>query len=179
MKKLDKIEGKEAHDKISRRYHSIDKMRHQSTADDLLEIYLTSLTSSFDPHTSYMSPSTEESFDIAMRLSLEGIGAKLQYDDGLTKVTELVPGGAADKDGRLKPGDHVLAVGQGREGEMVDVEDMNINEVVKLIRGKAGTVVRLKLKPADEGEPKVVDITRASIELKDSEARGSDRFERA
>jgi carboxyl-terminal processing protease len=104
-------------------------------------------------------------------LSLEGIGAKLQYDDGLTKVTELVPGGAADKDGRLKPGDHVLAVGQGREGEMVDVEDMNINEVVKLIRGKAGTVVRLKVKPADKGEPKVIDITRASIELKDSEAR--------
>lgn len=171
MKKLDKVEGKEARDKIARRYHSIAKMRHQSTSDDLLEIYLTSLTSSYDPHTSYMSPSTEESFDIAMRLSLEGIGAKLKYDDGLTKVTELVPGGAAEKDGRLKPGDHVLAVGQGRTGDMVDVEDMNINEVVKLIRGKAGTVVRLKLKPADEGEPKIVDITRASIELKDSEAR--------
>ncbi len=171
MKKLDKLEGQEARDKISRRYHSIAKMRHQSTGDDLLEIYLTSLTTSYDPHTSYMSPSTEESFDIAMRLSLEGIGAKLQYDDGLTKVTELVPGGAADKDGRLKPGDHVLGVGQGRDGEMVDVEDMNINEVVKLIRGKAGTVVRLKVRPADKGEPKIIDITRASIELKDSEAR--------
>jgi len=173
MKKLDKLEGKEARDKVSRHYHSISKLRHQMTGDDLLEIYLTSLTSSFDPHTSYMSPSTEESFDIAMRLSLEGIGAKLQFDDGFTKVTELVPGGAADKDGRLKPGDRVLAVGQGREGDMVDVVDMNINEVVKLIRGKAGTLVRLKLQPAEAGagEPKTIDITRASIELKDSEAR--------
>ena len=171
MKKLDKIEGQEAHDKVSRHFHSIAKLRHQQTGDDLLEIYLTAMTQSYDPHTDYMSPSTEESFDIAMRLSLEGIGAKLQYDDGNTKITELVPGGAASKDGRLKPGDKIMAVGQGRDGDIVDVGDMNINEVVKLIRGKAGTLVRLKVMPAAGNEPKVIDITRASIELTDSAAR--------
>src|SRR5262249_23484281 len=107
-----------------------------------------------------------------MSLHYDGIGAMLGSDYGTTKITELVPGGAAAKDGRLKAGDLLVGVGQDREGDMVDVADMNNNDIVKLIRGKAGTVVRLKVNPAAGGDPKVIDITRASIELKDSEARG-------
>ena len=92
--------------KISKRYHSFAKRMHQTTADELLERYLTAFTSSFDPHTSYMSASTLENFDINMRLQLEGIGAALKYelDDGCTKVSQLVPGGPAEKDGTTEAG---------------------------------------------------------------------------
>src|SRR5262249_44600104 len=83
----------------------------------------------------------------------------------------LIPGGPAEKDGRLKPEDRIIAVGQGLDGEPVDTADMSLNDVVDLIRGKAGTVVRLKVQPGTRGDPKLIDITRASIALKDEEAR--------
>ncbi len=172
VQKMEKTPPEEAKDKLLRRYRSLAKRWHQMTADELLETYLTSLTSSFDPHTSYMSPGTLENFEIGMRLQLDGIGAQLKGEDGYTTIVELTPGGAADKDGRLKAKDRVVGVGQGGDGEIVDVVDMNLNEVVKLIRGKRGTVVRLKVVPVGETAPRVYDITRAKIELKDAEARG-------
>lgn len=172
VQKMEKTSPEEAKDKLLRRYRSLAKRWHQMTADELLETYLSSLTSSFDPHTSYMSPGTLENFEIGMRLQLDGIGAQLKGEDGYTTIVELTPGGAADKDGRLKSKDRVVGVGQGTEGEIVDVVDMNLNEVVKLIRGKRGTTVRLKVIPVGENVPKVYDITRAKIELKDAEARG-------
>jgi len=172
VQKMEKTPLAEAQDKLRRRYRSFAKRMHQMTADELLEIYLSSLTASFDPHTSFMSPGTLENFEIGMRLQLDGIGAQLKGEDGYTTIVELTPGGAADRDGRLKAKDRVVGVGQGAEGEIVDVVDMNLNEVVKLIRGKRGTVVRLKVIPVGETAPKVYDITRAKIELKDAEARG-------
>ncbi|HTQ38930.1 MAG TPA: carboxy terminal-processing peptidase [Pirellulales bacterium] len=172
-KKADKVADQEAHDKVERRYHSFAKRMHQTTSDELLERYLTALTTSFDPHTDYMSPKTLENFDINMRLQLEGIGAALEFEleEGCTKVSRLIPGGPAEKDGRLKPEDRVIGVGQGTDGEIVDVADLDLNDVVDLIRGKAGTVVRLKVQAATGGTPRIIDITRASIELKDEEAR--------
>jgi carboxyl-terminal processing protease len=167
----DKIEGKAAQEKLSRRYHSFAKRMHQTDSDELLEMYLTALTTSYDPHTTYMSPGSLENFEIQMRLNLEGIGAALQSTDGYTVVSKVIPGGAADKDGRLKPEDKVIGVGQDGEGEIVDVVDMKLNDVVKLIRGKRGTVVRLKVIPASQTDPKTYAITRAQIELVDSEAR--------
>ena len=172
VQKMEKTTPEEAKEKLLRRYRSLAKRWHQMTADELLEIYLSSLTSSFDPHTSYMSPGTLENFEIGMRLQLDGIGAQLKGEDGYTTIMELTPGGAADRDGRLKAKDRVVGVGQGTEGEISDVVDMNLNEVVKLIRGKRGTLVRLKVISAGETAPKVYDITRAKIELKDAEARG-------
>lgn len=172
VQKMEKTSSEEANEKLLRRYRSLAKRWHQMTADELLEIYLSSLTSSFDPHTSYMSPGTLENFEIGMRLQLDGIGAQLKGEDGYTTIMELTPGGAADRDGRLKAKDRVVGVGQGTEGEIADVVDMNLNEVVKLIRGKRGTLVRLKVISAGETAPKVYDITRAKIELKDAEARG-------
>jgi carboxyl-terminal processing protease len=172
VQKMEKTPPEEAKEKLLRRYRSFAKRMHQMTADELLETYLSSLTSSLDPHTSFMSPGTLENFEIGMRLQLDGIGASLKGEDGYTTVAELVPGGAADKDGRLQKKDRVVGVGQGAEGEIVDVVDMNLNEVVKLIRGKRGTIVRLKVIPVGQTVPKILDITRAKIELKDSEARG-------
>jgi carboxyl-terminal processing protease len=172
VQKTEKTSSEEAKDKLLRRYKSFAKRMHQMTADELLETYLTALTSSLDPHTSFMSPGTQENFAIAMRLQLDGIGAQLKSEDGYTTIMELTPGGAADRDGRLKKKDRVVGVGQGQQGEMVEVVDMNLNEVVKLIRGKRGTVVRLKVIPVGETVPKIYEITRDKIDLKDAEARG-------
>lgn len=172
VQRMEKTPPDEAKDKLQRRYRSFAKRMHQMSADELLETFLSSLTSSFDPHTSFMSPDTLKNFEIGMKLELDGIGAQLKGEDGYTTIVELTPGGAADKDGRLKAKDRVVGVGQGNEGEIVDVVDMNLNEVVRLIRGKRGTVVRLKVVPVGDTAPKVYDITRAKIELKDAEARG-------
>jgi carboxyl-terminal processing protease len=158
-------------ERLTRRYHSIAKQMHQTSHDDLLEMFLTSITTSYDPHSTYMSPSTLENFEIQMRLQLDGIGAQLQWQDGYTVVNKIIPGGAADKDKRLKEKDKVVGVGQGTSGEVVDVVDMKLSDVVQLIRGKRGTVVRLEVIPFGKAERKVYDITRAQIELHDSEAR--------
>lgn len=158
-------------ERLHRSYRTIEKRWHQTDADELLELYVSALTTSFDPHTSYMSPDSFENFQIVMSLNLDGIGAQLMSEDGFTKLTSIVPGGAADKDGRLKPGDKILAVGQGEEGPMSDVIDMKLDDVVQQIRGTAGTVVRLSVMPADGGETQIYNITRAKITLDDSGAR--------
>jgi carboxyl-terminal processing protease len=172
MKKVDKVDDQKAREKISKRYHNFAKRWHQMKNDEVLERFLTAFTQSFDPHTSYMSQVTLDNFDINMRLRLKGIGAALEYDPetGSTKVARLIPGGAAEKDGRLKPEDRIIGVGQDAVGDFVDVEDMNLNDVVALIRGEPGSVVRLKAISVD-GAEKIVDITRAEIALKDSEAQ--------
>ncbi|MBS0209631.1 MAG: carboxy terminal-processing peptidase [Planctomycetes bacterium] len=158
-------------ERLQRRYRSFAKQMSQTGSDDILEMFLTSLTTSYDPHSSYMSASSLENFEIIMKLKLDGIGAQLQWKDGYTTVNKIIPGGAADKDGRLKTEDRVVAVGQGRDGEMVDVVDMKLNDVVKLIRGTRGTTVRLEVMPLGQTERKVYEITRAQIELHDSEAQ--------
>jgi len=167
----DDVEHDEAVEKLHKRYRSIRRYREQTSSDELLEMFLTAMTMSFDPHSSYMSPSTLENFNIQMRLELNGIGASLQSEYGETIVRRIVPGGAADKDGRLQVNDVIAGVGQGADGEIVDIVDMKINDVVQLIRGKPGTIVRLEVVLADKSGRKVYDITRARIELKDSEAR--------
>ncbi len=158
-------------EKLSKRYHSFAKRMHQTDNDELLEMYLTSLTTSYDPHTTYMLQSSLDNFEIIMKLELEGIGAALQFTDGYTVVSKIIPGGAADKDKRLQPEDKIVGVGQGPEGEIEDVVDMKLNDVVKRIRGPRGTSVRLKVIPAGGVEPKIYVIARDKIALTDSEAR--------
>ncbi|MBM4004868.1 MAG: tail-specific protease [Planctomycetes bacterium] len=168
----DKVEMEEARKRLSNRYRGYARRMHQVDGDELLEWFLTSVTSSFDPHTSYMSRRNYDNFLIQMRLQLDGIGAALQLVDGYTIVSKIIPGGPADKDGRLKAEDRVIAVGQGSSGEMVDVVDMKLNDVVDMIRGKAGTVVRLTFIQKATNETKSIELTRAHIELSDSEAKG-------
>ena len=170
--KADDLSDEDARKKIKRRYASLAKRWHQTDSDELLERFLTAVTSSYDPHTTYMSPSSKENFEIMMRLNLDGIGAALQIsEDGYTVVTKVIPGGAADKDGRLKPDDRIVSVSD-EDGEMVDVVDMKLNDVVQLIRGKAGTIVNLGVQIGGAGETKIYEITRARIELADSAAQG-------
>lgn len=171
VQKADGMSVEEASEKMMRRYRSFALRHHQTDGDELLETFLSSVTESFDPHTTYMAPSSHENFEINMRLNLEGIGAALKPEDGYTVVAKIIPGGAADKLGKLKPGDRIVSVGKEPDAEMVDVVDMKLNDVVKLIRGHAGTVVRLGVQSEGEAETKYYDITRAKIELTDSEAR--------
>lgn len=170
--KVAETEPEKARDKIRRRYKSFANYKTQADSDEILETYLTSLTTSYDPHTSYMSPSTQENFKIIMSLKLDGIGASLQSMDGETVVHRIIPGGAADKDGRLKPKDRVIGVGQGLEGPIEDVVNLRLNDVVDKIRGKAGTIVRLQVTDEKGVDTKVYEITRAKIKLDDHAARG-------
>jgi carboxyl-terminal processing protease len=160
----------EAKKKVLNRYQGRYKNWKQLDNYDLLEMYLSDLATCADPHSSYMSPNTLDDFDIAMRLNLDGIGALLRSDNGQTIVTEVVPGGAAAADGRLKPNDRIVAVAQG-DNNFVDVVDGKLREIVKLIRGPRGTKVQLKVVPAGKVEPIVYDLTRKKIELKSQEAR--------
>jgi carboxyl-terminal processing protease len=125
----------------------------------------------YDPHTLYMAPADKENFDIQMTGSLEGIGAVLSEDDHFIVVREVVPGGASWRQGQLAAGDLILAVAQ--EGkEPVDVTDMRINEVVKMIRGPKGTVVTLTVKKPDD-EVELITITRDVIVIEAAYARGA------
>jgi carboxyl-terminal processing protease len=161
----------EAKKKVLERYQGALKRWKQVDNADLVEIYLTDLTTSIDPHSSYMSPATVEDFDIAMRLNLDGIGALLRSENGQTMVVEIVPGGAAAKDARLLPNDKIVGVAQG-DGKYVDTVDMKLREVVKLIRGKRGTQVQLKVIPTGKIDSVVYELTRQKIELTSQEARG-------
>ncbi len=171
-KKEEKKEGQEARDKLHRRYNSFAKRMHQTNNEELLEIYLNAFTMSFDPHTDYMSPRTYTNFKMQMSLELEGIGASLMSEDGYTTIKKIVPGGPAAKDGRIKIDDKIIGVGQGEEGEIVDVVDMKLNDVVDMIRGKPNTVVRLEVVPANGSGKTIYKIVREKVALTDSEAQG-------
>jgi carboxyl-terminal processing protease len=165
------LEGKAAEEKISKRYHHLAKRMKQTDSDELLEMYLTALTTAYDPHTSYMGAHTLEDFEIQMRLNLEGIGAALEAPEGETVVKKIIPGGAAAKDGRLKPEDKITGVGQDANGKIVPVTDMKLRDVVRLIRGHEGTTVRLEVVSKGETQPKIINIVRQQVELTDAEAR--------
>src|SRR5262249_46058594 len=119
-----------------------------------------------------LSPNQDADFDIAMRLHLEGIGALLRSENGQTIIAEIIPGGAAAQDGRLKVNDKIIAVAQGG-GKVPDVVDKKLTEVGKLIRGQAGPRVSRKAIPASKVEPVVYEMTRQKIELKEQEARAN------
>ncbi len=158
---------------LTRRYDQILRNLHEQTKEDIVKSFLTVLAQTYDPHSEYMSRSELENFSINMRLSLVGIGAVLHSEEGYAKIMELVPGGPASKDGRLKVGDRVTAVAQGDKA-FVDAVDMKLDKVVEMIRGKKDTQVRLQVAPASANDPsvrKVIEIKRDEIKLKEQEAR--------
>ncbi len=158
---------------LTRRYDQVLRYLHEQTKEDIIKGFLTILAQTYDPHSEYMSRSELENFQINMRLALVGIGAVLHSDEGYAKIAELVTGGPAAKDGRLKVGDRVSAVAQG-EKEFVDAVDMKLDKVVEMIRGKKDTVVRLQVIPVNAADPsvrKIIEIKRDEIKLKEQEAR--------
>jgi carboxyl-terminal processing protease len=159
---------------LSRRYDQLLRSVREQGDEDVIAGFLSVLAETYDPHSEYMSRSQLDSFNITMSLELIGIGAVLNAEEGYAKIRELVPGGPAALDGRLKVGDRVAAVAQA-DGDFVEALDMKLDKVVEMIRGKADTVVRLRVIPAaatDPSERKIIEITRKKVELKEQQAKG-------
>ena len=170
--KVDDEKEGEALKKLAIKYRDRNRMVHQFNAADLLEFYLSALSRTFDPHTTYMSKdSLEDLIQQQLQLSLIGIGASLQSEDGFAVVKELIPGGPAEKDGRLQPEDKILGI-QKEDGTEIDFVEQRLRDVVRHIRGEAGTHVRLIIQPSESKEKKIYDIVRQKVELSEAHAKG-------
>ena len=159
---------------LNRRYDQLLRSVREQGDEDIIAGFLSVLAATYDPHSEYMSRTQLDSFNIIMSLELIGIGAVLTTEEGYAKIRELVPGGPAALDGRLKVGDRVSAVAQA-SGDFVETVDMKLDKVVEMIRGKADTVVRLRVIPAaatDPSERKIIEINRKKVELKEQQAKG-------
>jgi carboxyl-terminal processing protease len=168
-------EPKDARELLIKRYRTQLARLDQQTPADVFELFANAVAGMYDPHTSFMDARSVENFQISMSLSLEGIGAVLQSEEEHTKVVRVVPGGPADKDGRLHAGDRIIGVGQGKDGELVDVIGWRLDDVVELIRGKKGTEVRLEILPAAAGAVGTshqLVIVRDEVALEEQAARG-------
>ena len=160
--------------KLLKRLKNRVKSLKRIKSDDIFSLYTNSITSLYDPHTNYLSPKSQEDFEINMSLSLEGIGAILSTEDGITKIIRLIPGGPAEKSGLLKVNDKIVGVASLPENDMEDVRDWSIDEVVRLIRGPKNTKVKLEVIPnssPDDVLGRVIEITRGLVKLEDQAAK--------
>lgn len=172
-----KIAGKDTkaiQELLTKRYKNQLSRLRQTRGEDVFQAYINAFATTYDPHTTYLSPDNAENFDINMSLSLEGIGAVLQNDNDYVKVVRLVPAGPAEKSKQIAPADKIIGVAQGND-EMVDVIGWRLDEVVKLIRGPKGSTVRLEVIPASnppsDQSSKVVTITREAVKLEEQAAK--------
>ncbi|MFW5996488.1 MAG: carboxy terminal-processing peptidase [Lentisphaeria bacterium] len=148
---------------------------HENEPIDIVEKYISTLANIYDPHSSYMTPEMEEDFNISMSLSLEGIGAVLKQEQGYAKITEVMPGGPAAESGKLEPGDRIISVQQENE-EPVEVINMPLEQVVRLIRGEKGTEVTLlvlKGNIGSSGVPTRITLTRDKVNFEEQRAKAS------
>ncbi len=161
---------------LRERYGRLSKSVTQFNSEDVFSLYMNAVTEAYDPHTNYLSPKAADLFKQQMSLSLEGIGARLQTENDYTRVAEVITGGPAQKSDLIHVNDRIIGVGQGANGEVVDVIGWRIDEVVKLIKGPKGTTVRLQLLPAQtgvNGPPKIITLVRDKIKLEDQQAQKS------
>jgi carboxyl-terminal processing protease len=166
----------EATETIEKRYKNRLRRISQRNEEDVFSISMNNLTSYFDPHSSYFSPKSAEDFEMTMSLKLEGIGALLTTEDDYPTIVSVVPGGPAEKTGKIIPDDKIVKISQVEESDATptDVVGWRIDEVVQLIRGKAGTKVKLELIPGkteDFSERKFVTITREEVKLEEQAAK--------
>ena len=163
----------EAKEKLLKRLTNQKNYFSQTRQEDIFNIYANSITSSYGPHTNYMSPKRKEDFDINMSLSLEGIGALLSSDGMYTTISSLVAGGPAEKSDSIKPNDRIIGVAQDGDENITDVIGWRIDDVVKLIRGPKDSKVKLEIIPAtslDDSNTQVIEITRNIVKLEDQAA---------
>ena len=172
--KLGETSLKEGKERLMKRVRGLWKDFSQYEKDDVVSMFLNSMAAAYDPHSSYLAAQDLKNFDISIKLSLEGIGAVLRWDDGYTVVNSIVPGGAAARQGKLTTDDRIIAVAQG-EKAFESVIDMRLNNVVQLIRGKRGTKVGLQiLRKTKKGfDTLKIVIVRDKILLKDGEAQST------
>ncbi len=159
---------------LTKRYKRLLRRMGQTTSDDVFEGFMNAFAHTLDPHSSYLSPRNSEEIRIQMSLSYFGIGASLQPDDDYVKVVDIIPGGPAAIDGKLKPNDLITGVAEGADGDMVDVVGWRLDDVVDLIRGPGDTIVRLQIIPADavpgSGEREIA-LTRGQVKLEEQAAK--------
>ena len=160
-------------DDLVKRYKNRIRRIHQQKEEDIFSLAINTLSNQFDPHSSYLSPRSAEDFDLNMSLKLNGIGALLGVEDDYTKIISLVPGGPAEKSGKIKPEDRIVKIRQVDSEEFVDVIGWRIDEVVDLIRGEAGTGVEIEFISfnSETDSRKLVTLKREEIKLEDRAAK--------
>ena len=159
---------------LVKKYRQYYAVLSEPDEEAVLQNYLCAFTHAYDPHSDYLSPASKEDFDMDMNLTLCGVGAVLQMDDGALKITEVMPGGPIDRDGRIHEGDKIVGVRQG-DGEMEDVTWQPMKKSIKKIRGKKGTRVTLEIIPRSDptgATRKHVELVRDEIKLEDQAATG-------
>ncbi len=172
--KLAKKNDAEIRKLLGERYEGLARRVRQFDSDDVYQTFVNAYIETLEPHTSYMSPSTAENFDISMRLSLEGIGAVLKGDADYTEVQRTIPGGPARQSGLIHGGDRIVGVAQGADGAMEDVVGWRLQDVVDKIRGPKNSVVRLQILPKSAGTdavPRTISLVRNEIKLEDQAAK--------
>ena len=173
-----KLAGKEEkaiRETLDKRYENYVNRIRKLNNEDVFQMFMNAYATAIEPHTNYLGPRSADNFDIAMRLSLEGIGAVLQSRDEYTIIREIVPGSPAALSGKLKVGDRIVGVAQGN-GPFTDVLGWRIDDVVQLVRGEKGSTVRLDVLPADAGpDAKHVTVTmvRKKISMEEQAAKKS------
>jgi carboxyl-terminal processing protease len=173
--KLAGKEDKAIRETLDKRYENYQGRIRKLNNEDVFQMFMNAYATSIEPHTNYLGPRSAENFDIAMRLSLEGIGAVLQTREDYTVIREIVPGGPADKSGKLKIGDRIVGVAQG-DKPFTDVLGWRIDDVVALVRGEKGTTVRLDVIPSDagpDGKHQTVSLVRKKINMEEQSAKKS------
>ncbi|MGO4377671.1 carboxy terminal-processing peptidase [Pseudoduganella sp. RAF19] len=172
--KLAGKDDKAIRETLDKRYENYVTRSKKLNNEDVFQIFMNAYAMSIEPHTNYLGPRASENFDIAMRLSLEGIGAVLQPRDEYTVIREIVPGSPAGLSGKLKVGDRIIGVGQGESGPFTDVLGWRIDDVVAQIRGAKDSTVRLQVLPADagpDGKPFVLPLIRKKISMEEQSAK--------
>ena len=163
-------------EKIKKRYTNRIRRINQRKDEDIFSLAMSSLTSQFDPHSTYFSPRSAEDFELNMSLKLEGIGALLTTEDDYATIVSLVPGGPAEKSGRIDPEDKITRIKQEDSEDFVDVVGWRVDEVVDLIRGKSGSSLDIEFIPSDSEDNsnrKIVNLVREEIKLEDRAAKSS------
>ncbi len=171
---LDDKSWEKTSEDLTKRYKRFHKILLQYNTEDVFQIYMNSFAEAVDPHTSYFSPKTSDNFFINMSQSLEGIGAQLRSENDYTTVVRIIPGGPAAKSGLLQEDDKIKSVGQGTEGELVDVVGWRIDDVVQLIRGDKGTVVKLEIMKAEANPDmpsEIITLVRDKVKLEEQSAK--------
>jgi carboxyl-terminal processing protease len=158
---------------LDKRYEGYQSRLKKLNNEDVFQMFMNAYATAIEPHTNYLGPRSAENFDIMMRLSLDGIGAVLQSRDDYTVIREVVPGGPADKSGKLKVGDRIVGVAQGN-GPFTDVMGWRIDDVVQLVRGERNSTVRLDVLPGDagpDGKHVTIPIVRQKISMEEQSAK--------
>ena len=159
---------------LKKRYENLISQSTKFNQQDVFQIFMNSFTGSIDPHTSYFVPNKAQEFNEDLARTFEGIGARLQLENEVVKIAEIIPGGPAFKSKAIQANDRIIAVAQGKAGEFVDVIGWRLDVTVTKIKGPKGTIVRLKVIPAGQelsSTPKIVELVRDKVVLEDQSAK--------